>query len=141
MKHSLIDFLSELANLKTVVPSFLTAIGGAWGGWFFARKKLNAETKSIEQESYKIQLKTTFESIESFQERLKMAFLELKENQDELSGLRRKNNDLEMKLMSLQIDIERMRVWSCSDGECTDRVEYKNNISNGNGYSKKRNRK
>ena len=125
MKLSTIDFLSGLADLKTAITSVLLSLGTGFGTWVYVRRKQNAETKSMEQEIHKVQLKTSFESFESFQTQLRMVFLELKENQKELSGALQRNREQEKTLIRLQIEMERYKVWSCSDGACTDRVEYK----------------
>lgn len=94
--------------MESWVETIVTAIGGAGGGgffgWFFTRKKSNAEAKGSELENVEHAIKIWRETAEKLSARVDELSLEIDELRKDLVTVHRENKQLKDYLYKRGID-------------------------------------
>lgn len=90
--------------VETIVTAIGSAGGGGFFGWFFTRKKTNAEAKSSELENVEHAIKIWREMSEQLKKEVEDLKLELKEVRADQAALHRENKALKDYLMKKGLD-------------------------------------
>ena len=95
--------------MESWVETLLTAVGGAGGGgffgWFFTRKKSNAEAKGSELENVEQAIKIWRETAEKLSARVDELSKEVEELRNDLITVHRENKYLKDYLIKQGVDI------------------------------------
>ncbi len=95
--------------MESWVETLITAVGGAGGGgffgWFFTRKKSNAEAKGSEMDNVEQAIKIWRETAERLNARVEELSKEIDELRNDLITVHRENKYLKDYLIKQGIDI------------------------------------
>lgn len=105
--------------MESWVETIITAVGGAGGGgffgWFFTRKKTNAEAKGSELENVEQAIKIWRETAEKLSKRVDELSAEVDELRKDLISVHRENKQLKDYLYKKGIDFALIQKESESD--------------------------
>lgn len=104
-----------MAGINELIVGIFSTGGGAFFGWFFTRKKTNAEAKGAELENVEQAIKIWRETAEKLSKRVDELSAEVDELRNDLISVHRENKQLKDYLYKKGIDFALIQKESESD--------------------------